>query len=184
MDSSPSGSVKLVHLRGEMESALGEVKPLYQERTSVLDIAWHPSFPMNVTTFNVVSWLIMEKNDVLEPSASPAGLFSFSADLSTGQLISVSAGPLDHASLVAFITSAAPFYPHLDQEALTRLALENAQGATSLLVRHLFTSYSIFFSFSCGPIFHLQKHVQLVTIQLKLTRSNFIRLCFRQTRFG
>lgn len=136
LDTFPAGSVRLLHLRSEMEKGIGEVKPVLAHPASLFDISWHPGTSTSLTTFNINSWMIFEKDGSTTPSASPAGLFSFTADLSSGLLVSVSAGATDHASLLDFMTSAAQSYPHLDREALCRLAIQNSYESAAELVRH------------------------------------------------
>ena len=131
----PSGSVKLCHTRGEMEFITGEIKPLHRTPTSFFDLSWSPYSSMNLIKFNVNSWMVVEQDQSLEPSASPAGLFSFIADLSTGSLVSVHAGSFDHGSLLLFLQTSASLYPHKDIESLTRLALQNAHEAACEMVR-------------------------------------------------
>lgn len=96
-------------------------KPL-RHPVSILDLSWRVISPPSIYRFHINSWSIADKNDVLEPCSSPAGLFSFEADILDGRLLSVTPGPLDHASLLSFFTKMSTSYPHKTQSQLMELA--------------------------------------------------------------
>jgi hypothetical protein len=118
-----------------MEFVTGETKSLHQTPISFLDLSWSPSSSIDLYKFNVNSWVVLESDGSLEPSASPAGLFSWTVDLSSGSIVSVSAGSFDHGSLLSFLHTSAQHYPHRDTGSLTRLALTNAHETASEMVR-------------------------------------------------
>lgn len=106
---------------------------------SIMDLSWSVISSPSVYRFHVTSWSVADKQGVLAPCSSPAGLFSFEADINAGILLSVAPGPLDHGSLISFLHKTQPKYPHKTQSQLLELAKLNAfEEAFATVRRHTF----------------------------------------------
>ena len=102
---------------------------------SIIDLSWNVITSPSVYRFHVTSWSVADKQAALAPCSSPAGLFSFEADINAGTLLSVTPGPLDHGSLISFFHKTQPKYPHKTQAQLLELAKLNAYEEAFSMVR-------------------------------------------------
>jgi len=137
----PSGSVKLCFAKHETDCLASELKSSLSHPISLIELSWSIS-QADTYTFHITSWEIVEKNGFREPSASPAGLFSFDANVATGQLLSVSPGPMDHVSLLSFINRAQSLYPHRTKTFFESLARTTAFEAAFEIVRTQMSVYT------------------------------------------
>ena len=139
----PSGSVKVCFAKHEADCLSSELKSSLSHPISLIELSWTISHG-DIYVFHVNSWELVEKDSVRAPSASPAGLFSFEANVSSGRLLSVSPGHMDHASLLSFLQRARSLYPHRTQTFLEGLArtiafesaFEMVRASIPLLIYH------------------------------------------------
>lgn len=139
----PSGSTRIVLARAEIDYVGYQIKRPIAHPISIINLSWSIQ-SASIYTFNVNAWLVADKTNAVSPCASPAGLFSFEADIVTGRLVSVSPGRLDHYSLINFIEQAQKTYPHRSRSFLEALATQNSSEAAFEFVRIVIEGSSFF----------------------------------------
>jgi len=102
--------------------------------------AWHPlSAKTQVIEFRVTDWQIFDPHTLEKRGDSThlAGLFSFTVDTLSGDLLTVLSGPMNDQRLQKFQNAAEKLYPKITRQEIIARFVEFAQDAAQELVRRV-----------------------------------------------